>query len=208
LDVECIDLYQTHWPATEPEKTPIADAMGCLMQLKQEGKIRAIGVSNVAAEELRENIVSGEVTSNQPRYSMLTRDIEKEILPICRENKIAVLAYMPLEQGLLTGKVGMDRIFKPDEFRGNTDWNPWFKIENRPRVLALLEGWSDLTEKYACTLAQLAIAWTVAQPGVTHALCGARRPQQAVENAKGGTIDLDAEDCQRITADVDSLGTP
>ncbi len=208
LDVECIDLYQTHWPATEPEKTPIADAMGCLMQLKQEGKIRAIGVSNVSAEELRENIASGEVTSNQPHYSMLTRDIENEILPICRENKVSVLAYMPLEQGLLTGKVGMDRTFKPDEFRGNTDWNPWFKIENRPRVLALLEGWSDLTEKYACTLAQLAIAWTVAQPGVTHALCGARRPQQAVENAKGGTIDLDTEDCQRITADIDALGTP
>jgi methylglyoxal reductase len=208
LKVDCIDLYQTHWPAMDPDKTPIAETMGCLMQLKQQGKIRAIGVSNVTADELRENIVCGEVTSNQPRYSMLYRDIEKDVLPICREHKISVLAYMPLEQGLLTGKVGMDRTFEPDEFRSNADWNPWFQLEHRPRVLQLLEGWKTLTQKYDCTLAQLAIAWTVAQAGVTHALCGARRPQQAVENARGGQIDLAAEDVQRMTSDVDALGTP
>lgn len=208
LDVDCIDLYQTHWPAADPDKTPVAETMECLMQLKQQGKIRAIGVSNVTVDQLRENIACGEVSSNQPRYSMLSRDIESDILTLCRENKISTLAYMPLEQGLLTGKVGLDRTFKPDEFRSNTDWNPWFKLENRPRVLSMLEGWSDLTERYDCTLAQLAIAWTVAQPGVTHALCGARRPQQALENAKGGCIDLEADDGQRITSDLELLGPP
>lgn len=208
IGIETIDLYQIHWPAMETDPTPIADTMGCLMQLKQEGKIRAIGVSNVTLEQLKEYVACGEVDSNQPRYSMLYRQIEKEILPFCIDHQIATLAYMPLEQGLLTGKVGMDRKFDEKEFRSNETWNPWYKLENRKKILDLLASWFDLTEKYNCTLAQLTIAWTAIQPGVTHVLCGARRPEQALENAKGGKVNLDAEDDRRIREDVETLGEP
>ena len=119
LGTDYIDLYQTHWPSSAPDKTPIADTMACLMKLKDQGKIRAIGVSNVSLDELRENCRCGAVASDQFRYSMLSRDPEKDILPYCRKHNIATLTYMSLEQGLLTGKVGMDREFKPGDFRTN-----------------------------------------------------------------------------------------
>ncbi|MDX9754036.1 MAG: aldo/keto reductase [bacterium] len=208
LGVDAIDLYQVHWPAIPPRKTPIEETMGCLMALKDQGKIRAIGVSNVSLEEMKEYNLYGVVDTNQPRYSMLYRGIEEEILPYCAAHQISTLAYMPLEQGLLTGKVGVDRKFKENEFRSNPDWNPWFTRENRQRILTMLQGWSDLLETYQCTVAQLAIAWTISQPGVTHALCGARRVEQTLENAKAGTIELRKEDIARIRRDAESLGTP
>ncbi len=208
LGTDRIDLYQTHWPAVEPDKTPICDTMACLMALKAQGKIRAIGVSNVSIEELQENVRCGDVVSDQFRYSMLARDAEKDILPFCRAQGFATLTYMSLEQGLLTGKVGMDRKFGEKECRSNTDWLPWFKLENRPRILAMLAGWKDLTETYRCTLAQLTVAWTASQPGVTHVLCGARRAEQIVETAAAGNIELSPETLRRIRNDVESLGTP
>ena len=208
LGIETIDLYQTHWPAIDPEKTPIAETMDCLMDLNREGKIRAIGVSNVSLEELKENEAEGVVDTNQPRYSMLFRQIEEGILPFCIQRNISTLAYMPLEQGLLTGKVGMDRKFAEKEWRSNQDWNPWFKLDNRKRILDLLASWSDLTEKYSCTLAQLTIAWTFSQPGVTHVLCGARTAVQAIENAKAGALELDPADITRIREEILVLGDP
>lgn len=208
LGTDRIDLYQTHWPTVEPDKTPICDTMACLMSLKTQGKIRAIGVSNVSLEELQENLRCGDVVSDQFRYSMLARDAEKDILPFCQARGVATLTYMSLEQGLLTGKVGMDRKFGEKEFRSNTDWLPWFKLENRPRILALLAGWKDLTETYRCTLAQLVVAWTAAQPGVTHVLCGARRTEQIVETATGGSLELPPAVLQRMRKDVAGLGQP
>ena len=139
---------------------------------------------------------------------MLCRSAEKEILPFCQKSSVATLAYMPLEQGLLTGKIGMDRVFKPDEFRNNDAWNPWHTLANRQRVLDLLGGWKDLTNKYSCTLAQLVIAWTAAQPGLTHVLCGARNLAQLNDNAKAGDLKLEAEDIARIHCDVVRLGEP
>lgn len=208
LDTDRIDLYQTHWPAVEPDITPIADTMACLMKLKDQGKIRAIGVSNVSLEELQENAANGEVASDQFRYSMLFADPEKDVLPWCRQNDVATLTYMSLEQGLLAGKVGMDRQFDKDEWRSNHDWNPWFKLENRKRIIDLLAGWKPLTEKYDCSLAQLVIAWTAAQPGVTHVLCGARRVDQITDNAAAGRLEIAPEDLQRIRADLKALGPP
>lgn len=208
LGTDCIDLYQTHWPAVPPDKTPIAETMGALLKLKDQGKIRAIGVSNVSPEELAENCARGPVASNQFRYSMLYRSPEKDILPYCREQGIATLTYMSLEQGLLTGKVGMDRVFSPGEFRTSESWNPWYKPENRRRILDLLESFKPLTEKYACTLSQLALAWTANQPGVTHVLAGARTVAQALENARGGEIVLKADDLQALRNAVESLGEP
>ncbi len=208
LGTDYIDLYQTHWQAIEPEKTPIAETMGCLMELKREGKIRSIGVSNVTLEELKEYVTYGDIATNQPRYSMLYREIEKDILPWCIEHDIATLSYMPLEQGLLTGKIGIERTFRQGESRSSHNWNPWFKPENRARVIAMLEGWADLLRKYDCTLAQLVIAWTVARPGVTHALCGARSVRQLEENVVAVKIEIETEDIKRITRDIEAIGTP
>lgn len=208
LGVDTIDLLQVHWPATEPENTPIPETMDCLMDLKQQGKIRAIGVCNVSREQMDEYRAVGDIVSDQFRYSMLERTAEEEQLPYCEKNNMAALTYMSLEQGLLTGKIGMDRKFKEDEFRSNADWNPWFKSENRQNVLDMLAGWSDLTEKYTCTLVQLVIAWTAAQSGVTHVLCGVRTVEQGIQNAEAGALVLDTEDIQRMRSDAIALGAP
>jgi methylglyoxal reductase len=208
LGTDRIDLYQTHWPSMAPDLTPVADTMACLLKLKDAGKIRAIGVSNVTLAELEENFRHGEVASDQLRYSLIYRQPEKDILPFCKKHGIATLTYMSLEQGLLTGKVTMDRVFHKDEFRMNEAWNPWYKLENRKKVLDLLAGWEDLYARYSCTPPQLVIAWTAAQPGVTHVLVGARRKDQAVENARGGEIELDPKDIQRMSQDVGRLGKP
>ncbi|HQL95650.1 MAG TPA: aldo/keto reductase [Candidatus Hydrogenedentes bacterium] len=208
LGTDHIDLYQPHWPSKEPDLTPIEDTMAFLLKLKDEGKIRAIGVSNVSVEQLARHRACGPVASDQFRYSLLFRAPEADILPYCAENTVGTLTYMSLEQGLLTGKVGMDRVFDPNEFRNNEAWNPWFKLSNRPKVLAMLDGWKGLTEKYACSLAQLVIAWTAAQRGVSHVLCGARTEAQAVQNAAAGALTLDPADVARIRADAAALGDP
>ena len=208
LGTDHIDLYQCHWPAKEPDNTPIADTMATLMKFKEQGKIRAIGVSNVSVAQLEEYRAHGDLASDQFRYSILFRGPEADVLPWCAANNTATLTYMSLEQGLLTGKVGMDRVFDPNEFRSNLDWNPWFKLENRPGVLSMLDGWKGLTEKYNCSLAQLVIAWTAAQPGVTHVLCGMRTAAQAEQNAAAGALVLDAADIAKMRADAEALGDP
>jgi methylglyoxal reductase len=208
LEVDCIDLYQTHWPSVPPDHTPIADTMAVLLKLKQQGKIRAIGVSNVSLDELKENIRCGGIVSDQFRYSMLHREAEKDILPYCAQHNIATLTYMSLEQGLLTGKIGMDRVFQPTEFRSNTYWNDWLIPSNRKRVLDLLGSWKDLTDKYRCTLSQLVIAWTATQHGVTHVLAGGRNIAQVTENAKAAELELAAADRALIRNDVMALGNP
>jgi len=208
LDVDRIDLYQTHWPSMPPDHTPIADTMAVLLKLKQQGKIRAIGVSNVSLDELKENLRCGGIVSDQFRYSMLHREAETDILPFCAQHNLATFTYMSLEQGLLTGKIGMDRVFQPGEFRNNTFWNDWLIPVNRRRVLDLLASWKDLTDKYACTLAQLVLAWTAAQSGVTHVLAGGRNIGQVTENAKAGELNLETADLARIRNDVIGLGEP
>jgi methylglyoxal reductase len=208
LGVDCIDLYQTHWPSASPDFTPIADTMATLLAFKDQGKIRTIGVSNVSVGELKESIRCGHVVSDQFRYSMLNRDAEKRILPFCAQNNVATLTYMSLEQGLLTGKIGMDRVFKPGEFRANEAWNAWLVPVNRRRVLDLLAHWKELTDKYGCTLAQLVIAWTAAQPGVTHVLAGGRNLAQVTENARAGELKLAPADIQRVRDDTLALGEP
>ncbi|HOF42145.1 MAG TPA: aldo/keto reductase [Candidatus Hydrogenedentes bacterium] len=208
MQTDRIDLYQTHWPAIEPLKTPIADTMACLMNLKAQGKIRAIGVSNVSLEELKENDAAGDLDGCQFRYSMLARQAESDILPYCLKHNVATLTYMSLEQGLLTGKIGMDRVFSKEEFRSDTGWNPWFAMSHRQRVLDLLAGWSDLTAKYRCTLAQLVLAWTLGQPGVTHVLAGARKTSQIEENVAAADLDIASEDLDRMRRDIVALGEP
>ena len=161
LGTDYIDLYQTHWPSPEPENDPISDTMAYLLKLKEAGKIRAIGASNVNVSQIKEYQTGGVLDAVQIRYSMLDRKIEQELLPYCREQRISILVYSPLEQGLLTGTIGMDRTFKKGESRERI---PWFKLANRQRVLDMLAGWKDLTEQYNCTLGQLVITWTIESP--------------------------------------------
>lgn len=202
LGVETIDLLQTHAQAREPLKTPIADTIACLMTLRDEGKIREIGVSNCTPEEMDEYLAAGIIVSNQPRYSMLDRTIEKTVLPYCRRHQLSVLAYSPLEQGLLTGKIGMSTSFDPEAFRNKL---PWFALEKRALVLKLLDGWGALTRQYNCSLSQLVIAWTIAQPGITVALCGARKSCNALENAAAGELVISANDLAQMRRDVEAL---
>ncbi len=205
LRVDCIDLLQTHWQSVEPVKTPIEDTMAFLMQMRDVGKIRAIGVSNATCEQMDEYRAAGIICSNQPRYSMLDRRIEDDLLPYCLQHNIAVLAYSPLEQGLLTGKIGMDYKLAESAVRNRI---AWFKPHNRARLIECVRAWQPLTEKYNCSIAQLVIAWTVAQPGLTCALCGARRTENIIENAGAGSLLLDAADMRRMRDDVETLGAP
>ena len=201
LGTDYIDLYQTHW---HDSTTPIEDTMACLLKLKDEGKIRAIGVSNVTVEQLVDYRKTGVVDSDQEKFSMLDRQIEAELLPYCHKNNIAMLAYSPLAQGLLTGKVGPERKFAEGDLRNDS---PRFRVENRRKIAAMLDEFKPIAEEHDISLAQLAIAWTVSQPGNTHALCGARNPEQAIENAAAGDVVLSDEEQQVINQAINIHAT-
>jgi aryl-alcohol dehydrogenase-like predicted oxidoreductase len=199
LRTDYIDLYQTHW---QDSTTPIAETMGTLLELKQEGKIRAIGVSNATVEQMDEYRAAGQLDADQERYSMLSRQMDGGQLAYCEQQKIAVLAYSPLAQGLLTGKVLPDRPLSEGDLRAE---DPRFSVENRTRILAYLDQIRPIAEVHGATLGQLALAWTLARPGLTHTLAGARNPAQVQENAVAGDIDLSAEEMAQIDAALGGL---
>ena len=192
LRVDTIDLYQTHW---QDATTPIADTMAELLKLRDEGKIRAIGVSNVTTEHLEEYRQAGAIASAQERYSMLDRGKEADVLPYCADTGLAFLAYSPLASGLLTGKIAADRVFGEGDQR---DGKPRFAPENLAKVSAMLEAMRPVLDKHGASCAQLAVAWALHQRGCTHALVGARNPAQARENAAAGDLMLDPEDLSVI----------
>jgi methylglyoxal reductase len=196
LGTDYLDLLQTHW---QDPTTPIEETMGALLELKREGKIRAIGISNASREDLERYLKVGPVDVAQEKYSMLDRRIEAGLLPLARERGVAILAYSPLELGLLSGKIGPDRVFPEDDQRHG---HPLFTPENLARVDAMLKEIAPIAERLGLTLAQLVVAWTVAQPGITHALVGARNAQQARENAASGTAAIGPEDLQAIDAAI------
>lgn len=191
LGTDHIDLYQTHW---QESTTPVQDTMAELIKLKDEGKIRAIGVCNANTEQMDAYREHGQLDSDQEKYSMLDRDIEQENLPYCQEHQTAVLAYSPLAKGLLTGKIGPNTTFDAADQRSKDDR---FKPENTGRVKAMLDAMQPVAEEHGITIAQLVIAWTLHQPGLTHALCGARTPEHVSANASAGDIQL-SEDEQEI----------
>lgn len=184
LGVDAIDLYQTHWQETT---TPVEDTMAALLRLKDQGKIRAIGVSNATPEKMDAYRATGPLDSAQERYSMIDRGLEAEMLPYCLEHNVAVLAYSPLALGLLSGKIDAGREFAGDDLRKG---NPRFAKENVEKVNAMLGQFAAIAEGHGLTMAQLVIAWTVRQPGLTHALVGARNAAQARENAAAGAATL------------------
>jgi aryl-alcohol dehydrogenase-like predicted oxidoreductase len=193
LGTDYIDLYQTHW---QDSSTPIEETMGALLDLKKQGKIRAIGVSNCTVDQVREYRSIGPVDAAQEQYSLLHRELEGEYLPYCARNRIAVLAYSPLANGLLTGKIDARHVFRKDDLRSN---NPMFSHQSRIRVGEMLHRVRPIARKYGFTDGQLAIGWALAQPGITHALVGARDEGQAAENAAAGSTLLAAEDANQIT---------
>lgn len=202
LGTDAIDLYQCHWP--DPS-APIAETMEAMLALKEQGKIRAIGVSNFTPEMMAECLRHAHLASDQPKYSLLARDIEADVLPFCRKHGIGVIVYSPLEQGLLTGKVTMGRTFPEGDYRSG---RPWFQPANRRRVLEALEKIRPIADTHGATLGQLALAWTIAQPGVTAAIVGARSPAQARENAAAASIRLTDGELQAIRAAFEAIGKP
>ncbi len=198
LKTDYIDLYQIHWPsgAFKSEIVPIEETMSALNHLKEQGKIRAIGVSNFSRAQLEEAAQYGRIDSLQPPYSLFWRWVEKDAMPYCVENKISILAYSSLAQGLLTGKFGSDHQFDPADNRAK---NKLFQGENYQRAQQALDKLRPIAERHQCSLAQLALAWLIAQPQ-TNAIAGARNTQQVVDNAKAGDIKLSADELQEIDA--------
>ena len=194
LGTDHIDLYITHW---QDPTTPIAETMAALEKLKEAGKIRAIGASNISAEDLGGYIDAGQLDAIQERYSMIDRDIEASLLPITRRHGIATLSYSSLALGLLTGTVDPARTFSGDDQRKD---NPRFSMDNRQKVAKLKGAIAPIAERHQASMAQIVIAWTLAQPGVTFALCGARNPEQALDNARAGEITLEADELAAIDA--------
>jgi aryl-alcohol dehydrogenase-like predicted oxidoreductase len=199
LGADCIDLYQVHW---RDHTTDIEETMSAMDRLIREGKIRAAGLSNFTAEEVEAASKLIPIASVQPPYSMLRRDIEKDLLPYCREHHVGVLAYSPLQLGILTGKIALDQQFPPSDLRGSS---PYYQVANRRRILDMLDQFRPIAEEHDATLAQLVIAWTISQPGVTAALVGARKDEHARENARAADIRISPAQMQQINALLDEL---
>ena len=196
LGTDYIDHYVTHW---QDATTPIAETVETLVRLKDEGKIRSIGASNVSPEDLVAYIATGELDAIQEEYSMVRRDIETTLLPLCRTSAVSVLSYSSLALGLLSGKVGPERVFAGDDQRKG---NPRFSQANREKIARLTRGLEPVAEAHGASIAQVVIAWTIAQPGITFSLCGARDPAQAVENAAAARLRLAENELALISAGV------
>lgn len=192
LKTDRIDLYQTHW---QDSTTKTEDVMAELLLLKQEGKIRAIGCSNATIEQMERYQSVGQLDTDQEQYSMLQRQHEADNLPYCHDHQVALLAYSPMALGILSGKIGPNHEFGDGDVRRG---NPWYQKENRPKVDALLEVIRSVAEGKGITIAQTVIAWTLEQPGCSHALVGARNPDQAIANAKAGAVTLTEEEVRII----------
>jgi aryl-alcohol dehydrogenase-like predicted oxidoreductase len=196
LKTDYIDLYQIHWPAGSwgTEFVPVEETMGAMNDLKERGKIRAIGVSNFSRAQLEEAAGYGRIDSLQPPYSLFWRQVEKDAQPYCVENGITMLAYSSMAQGLLTGKFGATHKFAEGDHRSR---NKLFKPENYQRVQQALERLRPIAERNGITLGQLALAWLIAQPN-TCAIAGARTAEQVGQNAQAGEILISPGDSEEI----------
>ncbi|NJN67984.1 MAG: aldo/keto reductase [Chloroflexaceae bacterium] len=194
LQVEVIDLYQVHWP--DPEED-IEECWSTMADLKAEGKVRFIGVSNFNVAQMRRAGALAPSTSLQPPYSLLNRDIEGEILGFCQQHRIGVLAYSPMMLGLLSGTMTRERVaaFPPDDFRRN---HPQFQEPNLSRNLKLVELLRDIGSHHQASPAEVAIAWTLHHPAVTAAIVGVRHPAQVDGVIGAATLALSADELATI----------
>lgn len=199
LNTDYIDLYQIHW---HDKTTPIQETMEAVESLIKQGKVRFAGVCNYTAELMQEAEKYINLASNQVPYSMLKRNIEIETIPYCIENHKGILAYSPMERGLLTGKIKPGHIFQPDDHRENL---PFFKDENLLQINTFLDKIKPLADDKSVTLGQLVLRWTIEQPGITIALAGARNSEQAIQNAKSSDIEITKEEIQFINTALAGL---
>ena len=194
LGTDYIDLLQIHWPDAT---TPIDETMLALEVLIQQGKIKAAGVSNYSVAQLEEAGKTLKVASNQVAYSMLNKGIEADLVPYVLKNNIGVIAYSPMERGLLTGKY-----FKDAKLKSNDHRNGYFGQFDAEKVKNFLETIEPLAVEKNATLSQLVLRWTSLQPGITVVLAGARNAEQAIVNAKAMEINLTAAELDFINTEL------
>ena len=200
MGIDYVDVYMSHWQSVEPYFTPIRDTMETLNELKAQGKIRAIGAANVRPDQVEEYLKWGDLDIVQAKYSVLDREVEKELLPICKAHGVALQAYSPLEMGLLSGALPRD--YKPV---GAQIPKKWFQPENLPRVFDFLDGLKPFTEKYACTVADICMAWILAQDEKVILLSGSTSEEQIRQNVRALEISLSAEDAREIREMAEAL---
>ena len=200
LKVDAIDLYQIHWPP-EPDSAELEEGWATLADLKREGKVRWIGVSNFDAGQLRRAQAIAPVTSLQPPYSLVNRGVEDQILPYCQRQGIGVIVYSPMASGLLTGAMTRERaahLPKDDWRRGHPNFTEPGLSEN----LALVERLREVGKRYGRSPGEVAIAWTLRNPAVTGAIVGARNAVQAEGVMGAGELTLTDAD----VADIANVG--
>ncbi|MEH2374441.1 aldo/keto reductase [Nostoc sp.] len=196
LDIETIDLYQIHWPSPDSD---IEEGWTTLAKLKDEGKVRYIGVSNFNVEQLKRAQKIAPVTSLQPPYSLVKPDVEKEILPFCQENNIGVIVYSPMQSGLLTGKMTPERVanLSDDDWRKNSSE---FQEPRLSRNLKLVEVLQHIGQQHDRSPGEVAIAWTLNNPAVTAAIVGGRNPKQVEGIIGAGEFRLNQQELDQIAA--------
>ena len=199
LGTDYIDLYQQHWPDVT---TPIDETMEAVSRLIEQGKVRAAGVSNSSVAQMQEAEKTLNLVSNQVPYSMVRRDIEADVVPYCLEQNKAILVYSPLQLGLLTGKIKPGQEFGAGDLRSG---HRLFTPESVTRTNAMLNKIRPLAEIKNATLGQVVLRWTLAQPGITVALVGARNPEQAVQNARAMDFQLTFEEVDFINKQLTAL---
>lgn len=199
LRTDYIDLYQIHWPDVS---TPIEETMEALQILMDQGKIRAAGVSNYSLDQLKEAASGIALSSNQLPYSMLRRDIESDIVPWCVDNNCGILAYSPLQRGLLSGKISPATTFAPGDSRPGL---PHFKAGNLSKVNAFLDQIRPLAEEKGASLSQLVLKWTTQQAGISIVLAGARNEAQVKQNAGAALIKLSPGEIKSINEKLDRV---
>jgi aryl-alcohol dehydrogenase-like predicted oxidoreductase len=210
LQTDSIDLYQLHWPTGTwgTPIVPIEETMGAMVKLQEEGKIKAIGVSNFNTQQIEEALQIGRIDSLQPPYSLFWRPFEfNGTIETCIKHNIGVIAYSPLAQGLLTGKFNKDN--KPGE-GDNRAGNALFKGETYDKSLAAVDQLRPIADKYGKTTGELALAWLLAQPGMTSVIVGARNADQVKGNTGAAGFEIEAADVEEINrigrTVTDSLG--
>ncbi|QHV98600.1 aldo/keto reductase [Spirosoma endbachense] len=199
LGTDYIDLYQMHWPN---KTTPIEESMEAVLRLIEQGKVRQAGVSNYSAVQMQQAETVVKLAANQVPFSMLNQSINALLVPYCLEHKKGILAYSPMERGLLTGKIKPGHQFAEGDHR--TSYR-FFKEQNIVQANDLLEKLKPLADEKNASLSQLVIRWTIEQPGITAALAGARNAEQAIQNAKAIDISLSADELEFINQQIQEL---
>lgn len=200
LGTDYIDLYQIHWPDVT---TPISETFEAVSRLIEQGKVRYAGVCNYDVAQLKEADQTLEIVSNQIPFSMVNRGVEEAIVPFCIEKNKSVLAYSPMERGLLTGKLKPGHQFEEGDHRQG---NKFFSPESIEKTNAFLAKIKPLADEKNATLSQLVLRWTIERPGITIALVGARNEKQAVQNAEAVNVKLSAEEIQLINTELKNAG--